>query len=479
MRRSAQGCHEHDACYDGPTMNTFDVRTFGCQMNKHDSERIAGLLLAMGLVHAPEGVAPDVVVYNTCCVRENADERLYGQVASVKALKLANPDTLIAVGGCVGQRDNAALARQLPHVDVVFGTHNIASLPALLNAAAESRGPIVEVVESSDGDFASDLPTERERAWHAWVPITVGCDNFCTYCVVPYVRGRERSRPLEEVRSEIDRLMADGVVEITLLGQNVNSYGRDLYGQPRFAELLTAVAATGIDRIRFTTSHPKDLSDATIAAMAAHTNVARYLHLPVQSGSDDVLRRMNRHYTQESYLALVGRLYAAMPDLALSTDVIVGFPGESEDDFERTMEVVDAARYDQAFTFIYSPRSGTPAASMDGQVPRDVSQVRFDRLVAAVQSSALAKAQAYLGAIQRILVEGPSKRDANVLAGRTESNKMVHAACPAGVTPEALAGTFLDVEITEAQTWFLFGTLTSRSGATQGAQTWARGVSER
>jgi tRNA-2-methylthio-N6-dimethylallyladenosine synthase len=448
---------EHDACYDVAPMNTFDVRTFGCQMNKHDSERIAGLLLSMGLTRAADGASPDVVVYNTCCVRENADERLYGQVASVKALKSANRDTLIAVGGCVGQRDGAELARQLPHVDVVFGTHNIGNLPALLNAAAESRRPVVEVLESSEGDFASDLPTEREHAWHAWVPITVGCDNYCTYCVVPYVRGRERSRPLDDVITEVDHLIADGVVEITLLGQNVNSYGRDLYGEPRFAELLDAVAQTGVDRIRFTTSHPKDLSDATIATMASHPNIARYLHLPVQSGSDDVLMRMNRHYTQKSYLALVGRLYAAMPDLALSTDVIVGFPGETEEDFQRTMEVVEAARYDQAFTFIYSPREGTPAAMMEDQVPRELSQPRFDRLVAAVQGSALTKAQAYIGTVERVLVEGPSKRDPDVLAGRTNGNKMVHAACPEGVTPAALAGTFVDVEITDAQTWFLFG----------------------
>jgi tRNA-2-methylthio-N6-dimethylallyladenosine synthase len=441
-------------------MRTFSVRTFGCQMNKHDSERIAGLLLAAGWKHARADSVPGLVVFNTCCVRENADERLYGQVASLKAEKGVDPDMLIAVGGCIGQRDGAALARRLPHVDVVFGTHNIARLPALLAAAAESRRPAVEVLESSDGDFASDLPTEREHPWHAWVPITVGCDNFCSYCVVPHVRGRERSRARDDVIAEMERLLADGVLEVTLLGQNVNSYGRDLYGEPRFADLLSAVADTGMPRIRFTTSHPKDLSDATIEAMAAHENVCRYLHLPVQSGSDRVLAAMNRHYTQESYLALVGRLYAAMPDLALSTDVIVGFPGETDEDFEGTMRVVETARYDQAFTFIYSPRDGTPAALMEGRVPREVAQVRFDRLVAAVQSSALAKAQSYLGTVQRVLVEGPSKREPSVLAGRTGTNKMVHAACPPGVGPDARAGRFADVAITDAQTWFLYGELT-------------------
>jgi tRNA-2-methylthio-N6-dimethylallyladenosine synthase len=435
------------------------VRTFGCQMNKHDSERIAGLLLASGWEHVDGDAVPDLVVFNTCCVRENADERLYGQVASLKAEKGAKPDLLIAVGGCIGQRDGETLAARVPHVDVVFGTHNIARLPALIAAAGETRRPVVEVLESSDGDFASDLPTEREHPWHAWVPITVGCDNFCSYCVVPHVRGRERSRTREDVIAEVERLLADGVLEITLLGQNVNSYGRDLYGEPRFAELLSDVAGTGIPRIRFTTSHPKDLSDATIEAMASHANVCRYLHLPVQSGSDRVLTAMNRHYTQESYLALVRRLYAAMPDLALSTDVIVGFPGETDEDFEQTMRVVDAARYDQAFTFIYSPRDGTPAALMEGRVPREVSQVRFDRLVAAVQASALAKAQSYVGTVQTVLVEGPSKRDPSVLAGRTGTNKMVHAACPTGTSPAGLAGGFAKVAITDAQTWFLYGEL--------------------
>jgi tRNA-2-methylthio-N6-dimethylallyladenosine synthase len=291
------------------------------------------------------------------------------------------------------------------------------------------------------------------------VPIAVGCDNFCTYCIVPHVRGRERSRPLADVVAEVQRLAADGVVEVTLLGQNVNSYGRDLYGSPRFAEMLRRVAAAGVERVRFTTSHPKDLSAETIQVMATTPQVCRHLHLPVQSGSDRILAAMNRHYTQESYVALVDRLYAAMPDLALSTDVIVGFPGETEDDFTSTMRVVAAARYDQAFTFIYSPREGTPAASMPDRVPREVAHERFDRLVAAVQSSALANNAAYVGRSERILVEGASKRDAGVLLGRTASNKVVHAPVPAGHRASQYAGTFLDVRIEEAQTWFLMGTI--------------------
>ena len=440
-------------------MNTYEVRTFGCQMNKHDSERITGLLIAMGMTEAAEGVTPDVVVFNTCCVREKADERLYGQVSSLKAAKTAGLGTIIAVGGCIGQRDGAKLLSQLPHVDVVFGTHNIARLPELLTAAAEQRDAVVEILEAGEGDFTSDLPTLREHAWHAWVPIAVGCNNFCTYCIVPYVRGRERSRTFEDVVAEVGRLVQDGVVEVTLLGQNVNSYGRDLYGQPRFAELLRSVAATGIERIRFTTSHPKDLSDETIAAMAETQQVCRHLHLPVQSGSNRVLGAMNRHYTAESYLALVERLYAAMPDLSLTTDLIVGFPGEDESDFEGTVRVVEAARFDQAFTFIYSVREGTPAATMPLQVPRDEVQERFDRLVTAIQSAALSKNLPLVGTTQRLLVEGASKRDPRVLLGRTGGNKVVHAPCPPDMEPADLAGRFVDVEIQEAQTWFLLGAL--------------------
>jgi tRNA-2-methylthio-N6-dimethylallyladenosine synthase len=439
-------------------MRTFEVRTFGCQMNKHDSERIAGMLRERGLVRAPEGDVADVIVFNTCCVRENADERLYGQVSSLSGVR-RDRGTLIAVGGCIGQRDGANLLRTLPQIDVVFGTHNLARLPALLDAAAQAPRPVVEVAASAETDFTSDLPTERENPWHAWVPIAVGCDNFCSYCVVPYVRGRERSRPLDRIVGEVERLVAEGTLEVTLLGQNVNSYGRDLYGEPRFAGLLREVAATGIERVRFTTSHPKDLSDATILAMAESPAVCRHLHLPMQSGSDAILTAMNRRYTQADYLALVDRLYAAMPDLALTTDIIVGFPGETERDFDETLRVVEAARFDQAFTFIYSPRVGTPAAEMPGQVAKAVVQPRFDRLVSLIQASALAKNQALVGSVQRVLVEGASKRDAGVLMGRTASNKVVHAPVPAGRTAAESTGTFVDVLVEDAQTWFLMGTL--------------------
>lgn len=439
-------------------MTTYEVRTFGCQMNKHDSERVAGLLRTQGLLPATEGIDADVIVFLTCCVRENADERLQGQVASLKALKAVAPNTLIAVGGCIGQRDGDILLRQLPHVDVVFGTHNLGRLPELLDQARTSDTPIVEVLDSGT-DFTSDLPGEREHPWHAWVPITVGCDNFCTYCIVPYVRGRERSREMDAIVAECGDLVADGVREITLLGQNVNSYGRDIYGEPRFAEILSAVAATGIERIRFATSHPKDLSDATIAAMAELPSICNQLHLPVQSGSNRILAAMNRRYTAEEYLALVERLYAAIPDLALSTDIIVGFPGETDEDFEDTMRVVEKARYAQAFTFIYSPRVGTPAADLDGAVPRPITQKRFDRLVDAVKEGARAYNRPLLGTLQTVLVEGTSKRDVRVLTGRTQGNKVVHAPAPDGVMISDLAGRFVDVRIQDAQTWFLSGTV--------------------
>lgn len=440
-------------------METFLIRTFGCQMNKHDSERVAGMLRELSLRPVEHAGNADVIVFMTCCVRENADERLRGQVASLKALKGAGgAGPIIAVGGCIGQRDGERLLKQLPHVDVVFGTHNLARLPVLIETVAKQHKPQVEVYEES-GDFSSALPSEREHPWHAWVPITVGCDNFCTYCIVPYVRGREKSRPLEDVVREVEGLVADGVLEVTLLGQNVNSYGRDLYGRPRFADVLHAVAATGVKRIRFATSHPKDLSAATIEAMATEPAVMPYFHLPVQSGSDRILSAMNRGYTKEHYLSLVEALSEAVPRIALSTDIIVGFPGETEEDFEQTVDVVRRARYDQAFTFIYSPREGTPAATMPGAVPRDIVQDRFDRLVGLVHASALEKNLALVGTTQEVLFEGPSKRDSAMLTGRTPSNKVVHVPVPAGDAAARHAGRIVPVRIDEAQTWFLTGAM--------------------
>ncbi len=436
---------------------TYAIRTFGCQMNKHDSERIAGMFEGIGLRTAASAEEVDVMVFNTCCVREHAEERLLGQVASLKPLKQRRPHMLLAVGGCMAQRLRDRLLDDLPHVDVVFGTHNIGELPRLLEEAA-GGSPVVRVRDGSDS-FASDLPSVRERDWHAWLPITVGCDNRCTYCIVPAVRGPERSRPMEEVASEARGLAEAGVLEITLLGQNVNSYGRDLYGRPRFAEVLRAVAESGVRRVRFTTSHPKDLSKEAVAVMRDVPQVCRALHLPVQSGSSKVLERMGRRYTREHYLELVGDLYAGIPDLALSTDIMVGFPGETEEDFAETLDVVREARFDQAFTFIYSPREGTPATRFTDVVADDVAQDRFERLVEAVNASAAEKNRAMVGRVESVLVEGPSKRDPAMILGRSEQNKVVHAPVPDGVTAADMEGTFATVRIDEAHTWFLAGTL--------------------
>lgn len=428
-------------------------------MNKHDSERVAGLLEAQDMEPLDSPDTADVVVFMTCCVREKADERLYGQVSSLKALKTGdNPDVLIAVGGCIGQRDGAQLIERVPHVDVVFGTHNIERLPELLSLAASSHRPYAEVIQETDS-FASDLPTVRESDFHAWLPITVGCDNFCTYCVVPYVRGRERSRSLEDVISEAKKLVADGVKEITLLGQNVNSYGRDLYGSPAFAELLSKVAATGISRLGFATSHPKDLSDDTITVMASTPAILNALHLPFQSGSNKILKAMNRVYTREDYIALVQRIYAAMPDIALATDIIVGFPGETEEDFQDTLSMIEECDISQAFMFIYSPREGTPAAEMPDQVEHSVSQERFERLVTAVMANAYKKNVEALGTIQEVLIEGTSKRNHAMFTGRSRQAKTVHLPLPEGTAAEDWIGKTVSVRIDETQTWYMTGTL--------------------
>ena len=445
---------------DLPTLGleTYLIRTFGCQMNKHDSERIAGMLESLGMLPVAEVEQADVMVFMTCCVREAADERLYGQVASYKNVPSPHGRRIIAVGGCIGQRDGMGLTERLGNIDVVFGTHNIAHLPSLLAQAARGEVPVVEVLDEADG-FSTELPGIREHAWHAWVPITYGCDNFCTYCIVPYVRGREKSRPFEDIRSELITLAEQGVHEVTLLGQNVNSYGRDLYGKPRFADVLRMAGETPIERIRFATSHPKDLLDETIQAMAEVPSVMPQLHLPVQSGSDVILKRMNRNYTAARYLDRVRRLREYVPDIALSTDIIVGFPGETEQDFQDTLALCREARYHQAFTFIYSKRGGTPAARMPQNATHEEIQSRLDRLVELVQESAWQLNQQEKGSVVEILVEGASRKDPTMLAGRTPKNQVVHAKVPEGCAPESLAGTFRKVAVDTARTWYLSGSL--------------------
>lgn len=444
-----------------PFMNmTFCVRTFGCQMNKHDSERIAGMLEGLGALMVDTVEEADILIYMTCCVREAADTRLYGQVASLKNVPLRSASPLlkriVAVGGCIGQRDGEELTRKLPHLDVVFGTHNLASLPRLLEGVIADGGHQVEVLDASTS-FATELPTAREHSWAAWLPITIGCNNFCSYCIVPYVRGREKSRPLEDIVAEAERYVSSGVKEITLLGQNVNSYGRDLYGTPKFAQVLEALDRTGIERLRFATSHPKDLSDEVITMFGSLRSLMPALHLPVQSGSDAVLAAMNRRYTAEHYRELVRKLRQVRPDIALSTDIIVGFPGETQKDFDDTARLVDEIGYHQVFTFIYSKREGTPAAKIVDNTPREVIQKRFDSLVDIVQKHAYELNQADLGTTVDVLVEGVSKRDEGLLSGKSPKNQTVHAPIPEGKSIDDLCGTIVPVAIDEAKTWYLAG----------------------
>lgn len=438
---------------------TYYVRTFGCQMNLHDSERVAGVLDECGCICVDDPDHADIVVFMTCCVREKADQHLYGQAsAMVSAPTPPSGRRVVAIGGCIAQRDGERIREHVACADVVFGTSAISSLPALLADAFAGDGSRAEVDTVEEGrPFSTDLPSHRATPFHAWVPIMTGCNNFCTYCIVPYVRGREKSRTIESVVSEVEQLVSGGVREVTLLGQNVNSYGRNIYGEPRFAELLRRVADTGVERIRFTSSNPKDLSDATIAAMAETPAVMPHLHLAVQSGSTRVLRVMNRSYTREEYLELVGRLRAAMPGLALSTDIIVGFPGETEEDFQDTLSLVREASFSSAYTFIYSRRPGTPAAEMADDTPREVIQERFDRLAALVADQAHEANQAFLGGLVSVLVEGVSKRDAGVLVGHSEHNQTVHFALPDGRSSEGLVGSIVDVRVDEARTWYLRG----------------------
>ena len=441
---------------------TYHIQTFGCQMNKHDSERVSGMLEALGALSVPTIEEADIVVFMTCCVREAADVRLMGQVASMKNIPLREGTSLskrlVAIGGCIGQRDGDKLLVQLPHVDVVFGTNNLASLPSLLDAVLGGSGQIAETAEESDS-FPTDLPTVREHSWAAWLPITIGCNNFCTYCIVPYVRGREKSRPFDEIVAEAQRYVAAGVKEITLLGQNVNSYGRDLYGEPRFADILHAVADTGIERLRFATSHPKDLTDAVIESFGSVSNIMPALHLPAQHGSDRILKAMHRSYTAQHYLDLVSKLRKACPGIALSTDIIVGFPGETEEDFQCTYDLVKEVGYSQVFTFIYSKREGTPAAKLEDDTPRAVIQERFDRLRTVVEQGAYDYNQEQAGKVVPVLFEGFSKKDGNVVTGRSPENITVHAPLPAGWSVDDVVGSTLPVKIEEPRTWYLRGAL--------------------
>jgi tRNA-2-methylthio-N6-dimethylallyladenosine synthase len=413
---------------------TYEIRTYGCQMNMHDSERLAGLLEDAGYRRTAAGAQPDVVVFNTCAVRENADNRLYGNLGHLLPVKNAHPGMQIAVGGCLAQKDRSAITDRAPWVDVVFGTHNIGSLPALLDRARIEQQAQVEIAESLER-FPSVLPTRRESPYSAWVAISVGCNNTCTFCIVPSLRGREEDRRPGDVLAEIRALVSEGVLEVTLLGQNVNSYGVGFGDRLAFGKLLRACGEIdGLERVRFTSPHPKDFTDDVIAAMAQTPNVMPQLHMPLQSGSNAVLRRMRRAYRRDSYLGILDKVRAAIPDAAITTDIIVGFPGETEQDFAETLDVVRRARFAGAFTFQYSIRPGTPAATMDEQVPPDVVAERYGRLVALVEETALAGNRALVGCEVEVLVaEGEGRKDGATrrMSGRAKDNRLVHFA-PSG-----------------------------------------------
>ncbi|WP_031162940.1 tRNA (N6-isopentenyl adenosine(37)-C2)-methylthiotransferase MiaB [Streptosporangium roseum] len=429
---------------------TYEVRTYGCQMNVHDSERLSGLLEDAGYVPAPEGETADVVVFNTCAVRENADNKLYGNLGHLRPSKVSNPGMQIAVGGCLAQKDQGEIVRRAPWVDVVFGTHNIGSLPVLLERARVRQEAQVEIKESLE-TFPSTLPTKRESAYAAWVSVSVGCNNTCTFCIVPALRGKEKDRRPGDILNEVRTLVDQGVLEITLLGQNVNTYGVEFGDRLAFGKLLRACGdIDGLERVRFTSPHPAAFTDDVIAAMAETPNVMHQLHMPLQSGSDRILKAMRRSYRAERYLGIIERVRAAMPDAAISTDIIVGFPGETEEDFQGTLDVVRESRFANAFTFQYSIRPGTPAATMDDQIPKEVVQERYERLVALQTEISWEENKKQVGRTLEVLVaEGEGRKDEATrrLSGRASDNRLVHFA-PGEETPRP--GDMVAVEVTYA-----------------------------
>src|SRR5690554_15716 len=437
---------------------TYHITTFGCQMNFHDSEVLAGLLEELGYCRAPGPEEADLILLNTCCVRANAENRLYGRLGNLKPLKQTRPDRIIGVCGCLVQQpgEQERIREKFPHVDLVFGTHNRHRLPELLQQLQAKKERVFEIWQ--EGDKVEDLPVRRESSFQAWVTIIYGCNNFCSYCIVPHVRGRESSRHPEKIMAEVTALAAGGVKEVTLLGQNVNSYGRDLPAPEKtdFADLLAQVnKVEGLSRIRFQTSHPKDLSDKLIRQMASGERICEHLHLPVQAGSNKVLAAMNRRYTREHYLGLVEKLRNHIPELTLTTDIIVGFPGETEQDFQETMDLVEKAQYDSAFTFAYSPRRGTKAAELPGQVPRDVQMDRLYRLIDLVNELAKKSNKRMEGRVETVLVEGPSAKRNDIYTGRTRGNKQVLFPPPG--SGEDLTGREIKVRIEQGLAHTLHG----------------------
>lgn len=430
--------------------------TFGCQMNERDTETMKGMLAVEGYTFVDNPEEADLIVYNTCAVRENPERKVYGQIGSLRTLKEKNPNLIIAITGCMPQspEELQRLSDRLPHVDIIIGTHNVHRLPELVHRVETTGEQIIEVWEKPE-EIIEGLPARREGKFKAFVTIMYGCTNFCTYCIVPYTRGPERSRRPEDIVQEITELAKQGYVEVTLLGQNVNSYGKDLSLDIDFAGLLAKVnAIDGIQRIRFTTSHPKDITSQLIDAIANLDKVCEHLHLPVQAGSNRVLKEMNRRYTVEKYLQIVEEVRSKIPNIALTTDLIVGFPGETDEDFEQTLDLVRKVEYDSAFTFIYSPRPGTPAAKRSDQIPEDVKKERIYRLIDLQNEISLKKNQALVGQVEEVLIEGKGK-EPGLLVGRTRTNKIV--TFPS--TDEHLIGQFARVRIIEAQTWSLIGEL--------------------
>ena len=430
---------------------TYEVKTYGCQMNVHDSERLTGLLEEAGYVAAPDGEQADVVVFNTCAVRENADNKLYGNLGHLAPVKAQRPGMQIAVGGCLAQKDRDTITTKAPWVDVVFGTHNIGSLPVLLERARIQEEAQVEILESLEV-FPSTLPTRRESAYAAWVSVSVGCNNTCTFCIVPSLRGKEKDRRPGEILAEIEALVAEGVTEITLLGQNVNSYGVEFGDRQAFSKLLRSCGEIdGLERVRFTSPHPAEFTDDVIEAMAETPNVMPQLHMPLQSGSDRVLRAMRRSYRQQKFLGIIERVRSAMPEAAITTDIIVGFPGETEKDFQATLDVVRQARFSGAFTFQYSKRPGTPAADLPDQIEPAVVADRYQRLVALVNEIAWEENKRLVGrTVELMVAEGEGRKDAAThrLSGRGPDNRLVHFTPPADT--EVRPGDMVTVEITYA-----------------------------
>ncbi|MDI6605152.1 MAG: tRNA (N6-isopentenyl adenosine(37)-C2)-methylthiotransferase MiaB [Thermoanaerobacteraceae bacterium] len=434
----------------------FHIQTYGCQMNVHDSEKLSGMLKEMGYINTKNIEEADIILFNTCCVREHVEIKILSRVSQIKELKSRKPDVIIGICGCMMQEKEIVdkIKNHYPYVDLVFGTHNLFKFPEILLKAIFSDSTVIDIWDDNP-NIIENIPIKRADSIKAWIDINYGCNNFCTYCIVPYVRGREKSRRPENILNEIKSLANKGYKEITLLGQNVNSYGNDLHEGITFAKLLYMVnGINGIERIRFMTSHPKDLSDELIFAMRDLGKVCEHLHLPIQSGSNRILKKMNRKYTKESYLEIIDKLRVNIPDIAITTDIIVGFPGETEEDFKETLDLVKKVRYDAAYTFIYSKRSGTPAADMEEQVDKNIKHERLEKLIELQNKISIEKNAELNGKILEVLVEGISKRDKEKLTGRTRTNKIVHF-----LGKPDLIGNFVNLKIKKTKAWTMQGEL--------------------